>query len=123
MNAAKLEMIDDNRSDLDRFVHDLVDGARDPELVGPPQPHDPHDVWTLDSLAGAFSASKERRPSEKALGHALKRAGAKNLGRLRIGTQLYRPWAVGGAEYWANTGADEVKNALETTGRAKEPKF
>jgi Family of unknown function (DUF5906)/Domain of unknown function (DUF3854) len=121
MTAAKLEMIDDNRSDLDSFAFNLVDACRSDDK---PQRH--QDLRTIDSMAFQFEDQKGRRPAEKSLGHSLKRASATKLKRVRVGAQFFSVWALANGEYWSKAESNEIVKALRGNGQveiAKIPKF
>jgi hypothetical protein len=125
MTAAKLEMIDDNRSDLDSFAANLVDACQSENKAPRHQ-----DIRTIESMAAQFESQKNRRPAEKSLGHSLKRTSATKLKRVRVGAQFFSVWALANGPHWLKADSSEIVEALRANGQvdiavtnAKAPKF
>jgi hypothetical protein len=98
MTAAKREMVEDNRSDLERWLADLM--ASDPKVIG-------KECFTANELARRYNTEQQRRgtpPSTKAVTSACKRLGAfvrPNQVRLSDGRKL-RAMALFRQQHWAS---------------------
>jgi hypothetical protein len=75
MTHAKQEMIEDNKSDLERWLSDILSAASITKLLG-------RDLVTAEELARLYQGSESRRiVSSKAVNSALKRLGVKRISK------------------------------------------
>jgi hypothetical protein len=93
-------MFEDSGSDLDSFVLGIVHSAK--HGLRP-------DVTTAERLAIEFNLDRKREVTTKAVGHSLKRAGARKLNKVRVGSDTARPWALVNFDQWKNQDAETIR--------------
>lgn len=118
--AAKLEMIDAGRSDLDRWAFDVIE---DPDgiLGAGTDTGTVRDLWKLEDLIGIYEHSHGRVPARKALANALRRAGAVQTSRVRTKSDgRIQLWAVRNLGRWKKATLDELAAGFDKKARKFE---
>jgi uncharacterized protein DUF5906 len=102
---AQANMFEDSGSDLDSYIRGVIDftnqGGR-PEVI------------TAEMLTREYNDKWDRSVAVKAVGHSLKRAGARRLPKVRLADRtLLNPWALANFEQWKSRDAEAIRTALE----------
>lgn len=84
MTRAKRDMINANKSDLERWVEAIVTATNITQLLG-------REIVTAEELAGRYRSTANREVSTKAMGNALSKAGITQLHKQAIRADGTRP--------------------------------
>jgi hypothetical protein len=97
MSRAKIEMIEDNRSDLERWLNTILNATNIAALLG-------REICTADELAAKYKTASSNSASSKAISNALIRAGVRRVtkqARCENGKRL-RVYALCNPECWGS---------------------
>jgi hypothetical protein len=101
---AQADMFEASGSDLDSYIRGVIEFAGQ---GGRPE------IDTAESLACEYNSRWFKSSAVKAVGHSLKRAGARRLPKIRLADQTpANPWALVNFEKWRKQDADSIRAAL-----------
>ena len=84
MTHAKREMVEDNRSDLERWLTEIVSASNIKALLG-------RELVTVDELVTRLHRHSDRRVSSKAVNGALSKLGVDRIGKQALRSDGIRP--------------------------------